>query len=147
MFSLSKSNVSGRRLARLGAIALLADACVGRFANAASPCDGALAQGAVCEAANQRALEIMKSGNLEAIIVMQDVKTGSLVAFAASDPAKLDVTTALAPLSPVKLLVAASWLDHDGARQADSEKLLADSIASGNDNAGRRIASEVRNAV
>src|SRR6476469_4089637 len=101
-------------LGRVCAIAFLANACCGRLTQAAGPCDEALARAIVCEAANQRALEIMKPGNLKAIIVMQDVQSGSLVAFAASDPAKLDVTTALAPLSPVKLLAAASWLEHDG---------------------------------
>jgi len=134
-------------LGRVCAIAFLANACCGTLTQAAGPCDEALARAIVCEAASERALEIMKSGNFEAIIVMQDVGSGSLVAFAASDPAKLDVTAALLPLSPVKLLAAASWLEHYGARQADGEKLLTDSIASGNDTAGRRIASKVRNAV
>src|SRR2546423_7491111 len=112
-----------------------------------SPCATALSKGLVCEAANKFALDRMKERNLEAIIVMQDVQTGGLIAFTASDPAKLDVTTALLPLSPVKLMTAASWLDHDGAKQADGEKLLADSIVSGNDNAGRRLASQLREAV
>jgi hypothetical protein len=76
------------------------------------PCATALAQGAVCEAANERALEIMKAGNLDAITVVQDGRTGALIAFAASDPAKLDITTAVLPLSTVKLMVAASWWDH-----------------------------------
>lgn len=113
-------------------------------------CATALSKRVVCEAANTYALERMKGGDLEAIVVMQDVRTGALVAFAASDPAKLDVTTALLPLSPVKLLVAASWLDHQGGpdtKLPESEKLLADSIVSGNDNAGRHIASALREAV
>ena len=114
---------------------------------AKGPCEKALAAGAVCEPANQRALEIMRKDNLEAIIVVEEVQTGNLVSFASSDPAKFDIGTALLPLSPVKLTAAASWLDHDGAKQADGEKLLADSIASGNDNAGRQIASAVRKAV
>ncbi|MFL6521675.1 MAG: hypothetical protein ACJ8NS_15770 [Chthoniobacterales bacterium] len=67
----------------------------------AGPCASALSKSAVCEAANNYALERMKEANLEAIVVMQDVRTGALVAFAASDPAKLDVTTELLPLSPV----------------------------------------------
>jgi hypothetical protein len=111
------------------------------------PCADALRKNAVCEPANKYALERMNRDHLEAIIVMQNVQTGALVAFAASDPVKLDVTTALLPLSPVKLIAAASWLDHDRANQSDSGKLLADSIVSGNDNAGRRIASELREAV
>lgn len=138
------------RLLLLGSIALWASTSGAGFVQAATPCDDALNEGAVCEAANQRALEIMKAGNLEAIMVMQDVRTGSLVLFAASDPAKLDVTTALLPLSPVKLLAAASWLDHQKEKPTnlpESEQLLADSIVSGNDNAGRRIASALRDAV
>jgi hypothetical protein len=124
-------------------IALLADRTLAESQN---PCAAALSDGVVCEPANQRALEIMKQSNLEAIIVMQVVQTGRLIAFAASDPAKLDVTTALLPLSPVKLMAAAAWLEHDGAGQSESEQLLADSIVNGNDNAGRTIASAVRRA-
>lgn len=132
------------RFAQLCFIALVGYACATK---AAAPCDDALAQATVCEAANQRALEIMKAGNLQAIMVMEDVQTGSLVAFAASDPARLDVTAALPPLSPVKLMAAAAWLDHDGAKKPDSEHLLEDAIVSGNDNAGRQIASALRQAV
>lgn len=138
------------RLPRLCLIALLASTCSATFLQAATPCDDALGKAAVCEAANRRALEIMRAGNLEAIMVMQDVRTGALVLFAASDPAKLDVTAALLPLSPVKLLAAASWLDHEKEKPTnlpDSEQLLADSIVSGNDNAGRRIASGLLRAV
>jgi cell division protein FtsI/penicillin-binding protein 2 len=116
----------------------------------AGPCATALSKSVVCETANNYALERMKAGNLEAIIVMQDVRTGALVAFAASNPEKLDVTTALLPLSPVKLMAAASWLDHqDGhdTKLSESEKVLTDSIVSGNDNAGRQIASALREAV
>lgn len=114
------------------------------------PCAEALASGLVCEAANERALEMMKAGNLEAMIVIQDVRSGALVAFAASNPAKLDVTTPLPPLSPVKLIVAASALDQPDMKiigWPDSEKLLDDSIVNGNDNAGRRIASDLRTTV
>ena len=118
--------------------------------SAAGPCATALSQSAVCEAANNYALERMREGNLEAIIVVQDVKTGALVALAASDPSKIDVSTALLPLSPVKLMAAASWLDHEGGQNTklpESEKVLNDSIVSGNDNAGRQIASALREAV
>jgi Penicillin binding protein transpeptidase domain len=116
----------------------------------AGPCAGALSKSAVCEAANNYALERMQEGKLEAILVMQDVRTGALVTFAASDPAEFDVTTELLPLSPVKLLAAASWLDHQGGHETnlpESEKVLTDSIVSGNDNAGRQIASALREAV
>jgi Penicillin binding protein transpeptidase domain len=130
---------------------LLAIASLAPAENSPSgPCAAALSKSAVCESANNYALERMKAGNLEAIIVIQDVGTGALVMFAALDPAKLDVTTALLPLSPVKLLAAASWLDHqDGSNTnlPESEKVLTDSIVSGNDNAGRQIASALREAV
>lgn len=119
-------------------------------AEALGPCAPALAQGAVCEAANQRGLDIMRAGNLEAITVMQDVQTGSLVAFAASDPAKLDVATPLLPLSTVKLLVAASWWDHEPARKTElvnASQLLTDMMISGNDDAGRQIALALRKSI
>jgi hypothetical protein len=118
--------------------------------NKAGPCTMALEQSAVCESANQRALEIMRTRNLEAITVVLDVHSGSLVAFAASDPAKLDVTTPLLPLSTVKLMVAASWLDHEQGKTSgspDGQRLVSDMIVSGNDNAGRRIASALRTSI
>lgn len=136
-----------RRLPCLCSIAVLASAS---FSQAAALCDDALARATVCEAANERALELMRAGNLEAITVVQDVKTGSLVAFAASNPRKLDVMSPLSPLSTVKLMVAAIWWDHEQAAKVkleNSEQLLADSIVSGNDNAGRHIASALRDAI
>ena len=114
------------------------------------PCAIALERRTVCEAANARALQFMRAGNLEATMVVQDVESGSLVAFAASHQAKLDVTTRLSPLSPIKLLTAASWLDHERAKRenlSSNDQLLTDSIANGNDDAGRRIASALRNAI
>ena len=83
----------------------------------ASPCANALAQRAVCLAANKRALELMDASQLEAFSVVQDVRTGALVAFAASRPSTLDVNTPVLPLSLSKLLLAASWWDN---RQPDS---------------------------
>ena len=138
------------RLSRLCSIALLASTCSATLLQAEASCDETLGKAAVCEPANQHAVDIMKAGDLEAIVVIQDVKTGGLVVFAAADPAKLDVTTALVPLSPVKLVAAASWLDHETQKPMslpNSEQLLADSIVSGNDNAGRRIAAALREAV
>jgi beta-lactamase class A len=114
------------------------------------PCARSLERRAVCDAANARALDLMRAGNLEATMVVQDVQSGSLVAFAASHPGELDVTTKLSPLSPIKLLTAASWLDHGRAKQenlSSNDQLLTDSIANGNDDAGRRIASALRNAI
>src|SRR5690349_2880655 len=64
-----------------------------------SPCAEALAQRAVCRAASQRALEIIAARQLNAITVVQDVRTGAVVAVAASRPSELDVTTPIRPLS------------------------------------------------
>jgi hypothetical protein len=123
----------------------------GAQTNRIDPCAAALENRAVCDAANQHALEIMRADNLEAITVMQDVRTGSLIAFAASDPAKVDVTTALLPLSTVKLMLAASWWDHEqpdephltGGRQMS----VFEMIVSGNDQAGRQMASALRKSI
>ena len=118
--------------------------------NEGGPCTEALASGSVCEAANRRAVEIIKAGNLEAVIALQDVRTGNLLAFAGSDLDKFGVISPLQPLSPVKLLVAAIWLDHEkaaGALLPNSDQLLTDSLVSGNDNAGRRLASALREAI
>jgi hypothetical protein len=131
-------------------VAVLACAWITTVTEAAGPCDKALAQGTVCETGNERALQLIRSSNLDAITVMQDVGTGSLVVFAASQPEKLDVSTAVLLFSPVKLLVAAIWWDNERAknlRLANRAQLLTDSIVSWNDDAGRRIASELRNSI
>jgi hypothetical protein len=140
------------QIARLCWAALLTSACTPRLTEAAGPgpCDEAIARGAVCRAASDRALELIRAANLEVITVMQDVRTGSLVAFAASAPEKLDVTTAVLPLSTVKLMVAAIWWNHEEASSAkleNSEQILADSLVSGNDNAGRRLSSALRDTI
>jgi cell division protein FtsI/penicillin-binding protein 2 len=87
---------------------------------AASRCARAIAQGAVCEAANKRAIELMNSADLEAATVVQDVQTGSLVAFVATsasnsarrDVRNLAVTAPVLPLSLTKMFLAASWWDR-----------------------------------
>ena len=109
-----------------------------------------MTKGIVCEAANQHALTLMKQRELKALIVMQNVRTGSLLAFAASDPDTLDVTASLLPLSTVKVMVAAAWLSHAKSSPPNlfnADEVLIDSIASGNDDAGRRLASALREAI
>ncbi len=116
----------------------------------ADPCRAAIASGKICQAATERALQLMRAGNLEAITVVQDVRSGSLIASAASYPEKLAVTTPLLPLSTVKLFVAAAWWDHE-LSQLDksfaSEQLLDKSLVSGNDESGRQIALALRKAI
>ena len=129
---------------------------------AASPCVKALSQRTVCVAANKRALEIMNAHQLEAVIVVQDVRTGAVVVFAASQPSKLDVATPVSPLSLSKLWLAASWWDN---RQADSSLdstkgppnaqnpdpksrlLVHEMLVGGSDLAGKQIAVALRKSV
>jgi len=115
------------------------------------PCTRALTQGAVCERANQHALDYMKTNNLTAVTVVQNVRTGALVAFAASDQSRLDVTSAVLPLSVVKLFLAASWWQHKNANEfvaSDGTRVsVHEMIVSGSDNAGRLTASELRKTI
>lgn len=129
---------------------------------AASPCVNALAQRAVCAAANERALEVMSANRLKAVIVVQDVRTGALVAFAASHPSELDVTTPASPLSLSKVLLSASWWDN---RQPDSSfdstkgnpnaqnpayrsrVTVHEMLMGGSDSAGRQSAVALRKSV
>jgi hypothetical protein len=77
------------------------------------PCARSLAQHAVCEPANEHAVNFMNANNLTAVSVMQDVATGALIVAAASDPRELDFKSPLPPLSVVKLFTAASWWNHE----------------------------------
>ena len=129
---------------------------------AASPCANALAQRAVCVAANKRALEIMGTSQLKAVIVVQDVRTGAIAAFAASQPSEVDITTPISPLSLSKLLISASWWDN---RQPDSSfdstrgkpdapnpayrsrVTVHEMLVGGSDSAGRQAAVALRKSV
>jgi len=129
---------------------------------AASPCANALAQRAVCDSANNCALEIMSASKLEAVTVIQDVQTGAVIAFAASEPSKLDVTTPVSPLSLSKVLLSASWWDN---RQPDSSfdstkgnpnaqnpayrsrVSVHEMLVGGSDSAGRQMAVALRKSV
>jgi membrane peptidoglycan carboxypeptidase len=128
----------------------------------APPCMNALAQRAVCVAANKRAFEIMSAHQGEAVTVVQDVLTGAVVAFAASRPADLDVSTSVSPLSLSKLLLSASWWDN---RQPDtdfdstrgtpnaqnpayrSRVSIHEMLVGGSDSAGRQMAVALRKSV
>lgn len=108
------------------------------FSPGDSPCARAFAQGAVCEAVNKRATELMNARGLaEAATLVLDVQTGALIAFAATPGpdgtarplAELNVTTPVLPLSLAKLFLAASWWDRglpdrsfDCSRSATPEK-------------------------
>lgn len=125
---------------------------------AATPCGKALSQGAVCEAANQFALEFIKSNQLEAMTVVQDVRTGALVAFAASEPTKLDAASPILPLSLTKVFLAAAWWDN-GLPDSEFENIplrnpanrrmvkIPEIIYNGSDSAGRQMATELRKAL
>ena len=129
---------------------------------AESPCVSALAQQALCVAANKRAREIVGASQLTAVTVVQDVGTGALVTFAASQPSEVDVTTLISPLSLSKLLIAASWWDN---RQPDSSfdstrgtptaqnpayrsrVTVHEMLVGGSDSAGRQAAVALRKSV
>lgn len=128
----------------------------------ASPCARALAEQAVCAAANKRALEIMNGRGVVAVTVVQDVRTGALTAFAASQPSQVDVITPVSPLSLSKLPLAASWWDNRLPDSSfDSTKGKADAqnpafrsrvtihemLVGGSDSAGRQAAIALREAV
>ena len=117
----------------------------------AAPCAEEIIKGLVCEAANRQALELMRTGNLQAITVVQNVSTGALVAFAAADPNKLDVSTSLPPLSVVKLMLAACWWEHGLPEtpelQAAPRLSIHEMIVTGSDNFGRRMASALRKSI
>jgi len=131
-----------------------------------SPCAQALAQGAVCEAANKRATELMNGRSLEAATLVMDVQTGALVAFAATPgsnaPAKgaepLTVTTPIVPLSLTKLFLVASWWDRgqpdssfDCVRSAAPDKkepmTIRDMIVIGCDLPAKQMAVALRKKV
>ncbi|MBA3442846.1 MAG: hypothetical protein H0T92_23610 [Pyrinomonadaceae bacterium] len=105
---------------------------------------------------------MMSASHLEAITVVQDVRTGALVAFAASQPSKLDVITPVLPLSLSKLLLSASWWDNrqpdssfDSTRGTASAQNPAyrarvsvhEMLVGGSDSAGKQMAVALRRAV
>src|SRR4030095_3405101 len=139
-----------------------ADKSADESAISSSPCADKVAQGTVCVAANNRALEIMRANNLKAVIVVQDVRTGAVVAFAASQPAELDVTTPVSPLSISKLFMAASWWDNrqpdadfestKGSANAEnpayrSRVSVHEMLVGGSDSAGIQMATALRKSV
>jgi hypothetical protein len=83
-------------------------------------CERAMVQGAVCEAANKRVIELMNVRGLEAATAVMDVQTGALVTFASTPESNanptgvepLTVTTPILPLSLTKLFLAAAWWDR-----------------------------------
>jgi cell division protein FtsI/penicillin-binding protein 2 len=108
----------------------------------------------------------MKARNLEAATAIFDVQTGALIAFAATpgpdrkrkDTEPLKGTTPILPLSLTKLLLAASWWDHDlpdrsfdCTRSAAPEKrepmTIPDMIVSGCDLPAKQMAVALRKEI
>ena len=126
-----------------------------------SPCASAFKKEAVCAAANERALELLRAAHLHGFTLMQDVRTGALVAFAATDPQTADVGTLVLPLSLTKLFLAASWWDHHlpeegwdtsvpAELQSASEKTRAsihEMLVDGSDLRGRQLAVALRQSI
>jgi Penicillin binding protein transpeptidase domain len=132
----------------------------------ATPCSRAIAQGAVCDEANKRAVELMNVRKLEAATAVFDVQTGALIAFAATsgpdaerkDVEPLKVTTPVLPLSLTKLFLAASWWDRglpersfDCIRNAAPDKTepmtIPDMIVIGCDLPGKQMAIALRKEI
>lgn len=144
-------------------IALLAcsNAAGGRdSALVTSPCANAISQSAVCAAANDRVLKIIRAKRAEAITVIQEVGTGTLVVFAASQPSDLDVTTLVNPLSLSKLLLCASWWDNGRpdsnfeSKKPNEQNALSPAhvsvyeiIVNGSDFGGKQMAIALRKSV
>ena len=112
-----------------------------------SPCANEITEGIVCEKANSEALAIMKAGNLQAILVVQNVQSGALVSFAASSPSTLALNSAVLPLSTVKLILAASLWDHTTNMNLASLPSVSEMLVSGSDDAGRQLALALRKSV
>lgn len=110
---------------------------------ATTPCAQAIAQGVVCDAANEHISDVMRGRKLTAVTVVQNVSTGAFVAIAASHPEKLDVTTHVLPLSLSKILLAASWWDNKQPDRVDVHEMLV----GGSDSAGRELAIALRKAI
>lgn len=125
-----------------------------------------MAQGVVCEAANKRAVELMKARDLEAATLVLNVQTSALVAFAATPGSNasgkgvepLKVTTPVSPLSLTKLFLVASWWDRglpdssfDCIRSAAPEKTepmtIHDIIVIGCDLPAKQMAIALRKKV
>jgi cell division protein FtsI/penicillin-binding protein 2 len=135
-------------------MAALTLACSVHGGFAAPSCKEALAQFAVCDAANTFAIDAMRSRRLEAVSVMQDVASGALVVFAASKPSGLDVSTLVVPLSLSKVFLAASWwdnnMDNNGrAHSHASGKLVNvhEMLVGGSDSSGRQLALALRKSI
>jgi hypothetical protein len=122
------------------------------ISDGASDCKEALAQHAVCESANAVAIDAMRKRSVEAVSVMQDVRTGALVVFAASEPSKLDVSTRVLPLSLSKVFLAASWWDHRqpellASTRSEQSLNVHEMLVGGSDSSGRRVALALRKAI
>jgi cell division protein FtsI/penicillin-binding protein 2 len=104
----------------------------------------------------------MSTKGLEAVTMVQDVRTGALLAFAASQPSALDVTTPVLPLSLSKLLLSASWWDNrqpdstfestNGTANAQnpayrSRVSVHEMLVGGSDSAGRQMAVALRRSI
>lgn len=128
----------------------------------AGPCDRPMTAGKVCEAANRRALALMRQHKVTAVTVVHDVHSGVLLVSAASQPATLDASSRILPLSVTKLMLAASWWDSHlpdasfvssrgkagSANPAYRDRVnIHEMLVGGSDSAGREMAIELRKAV
>jgi Penicillin binding protein transpeptidase domain len=132
-----------------------------------SPCSLALSAGVICNAANEEALRLLQVRRFAGAIVVQDVHSGALVAYASSPAIEarvgteirssaLGVTSPISPLSVSKVLLAASWWDHESeavlSKACKSKACMSDAevhemLVSGSDGEGKRLALDLRQSV
>ena len=96
---------------------------------------GPLCGGIIAAAGGRQAAALLQREKVTGLIAVVDVRSGELVASAGN------VDDRVLPLSLVKVLLAASLLEHG------IEEGVHEMIVGGSDDAGRRLAVQLRNAV
>jgi hypothetical protein len=127
------------RVFALLAAAVLLAAPAARAAD--GPCAVAILHGARCEAANEKARDLLNARGLAGAVVIRDVRTGAVLVSAerGGANARFDANTPVLPLSVMKLYLAAEAWEHSTA----PDQRLTDLVAEGVDSEGRAIAVDL----
>jgi Penicillin binding protein transpeptidase domain len=125
-----------------------------------SPCAAALRPKTPCAAANQEAVRLLTARKLPGIVMMQDVPTGRVIVLAGTGenpggegvhPAGVLAEAGFLPLSTVKLMLAASWFDHqesiDDPKLRKTESDIQEMLVEGHDAPARQLALLLRRTV
>lgn len=125
---------------------------------ASSPCASALKKGIVCPAANEEIVRLLLARALVGVAIMQNVHTGKTVAFAGTAsqpgggvrPQPALPHASILPLSTVKLMLAASWLEHEDSIDPQFRKNapnIHELLVQGRDEPGRQLALLLRRSI